>query len=602
MAHPGVFAASYPEVWNRFELGIDTLLFLDILPRMLTPFHLRELSMLIDEPLAICLHYLRGRCVFDLIVACPVDLILRAAGIQGMWHVLRMAQIVRAFKVPYSLRPALASQRFKNYRSGWHWWDRSLPLLWPVSIVFLIWHWLACLWWFILRNEGTAILHMERWFTDEDGASTAYENAFAAYSVSIHWVLSMTTCLGANSSIKGSYLQALLEGFTAVIGTLMQTFIFGAAAAIVNRIDENRRTRLAKLETVRNFISERGVPSFIARRVIHFYEHISKRSLTASEEAELLEELPSTLRLQVAIVLNQGFLSRTAVFAKFDTTSVALLSLVLYQSSYLPGEVIIAQGAMNEELHFVRAGVVFVHMHDGSKEALRKSAMRKGSTDNRSFSKSADWKERRRSSVSGALESTSFLKGENDPILGKCVARLHEGAALGEQSFLTKLPCKASARAATFSELIALHRKHLEPIFDRDPALREIMNQYILEQRRKYEAELEQQSKSLASSVLRRFSSSIDLADTSKNRDPAIEQPSESSFIKRLKGMIRHGSASQAPVISEPLSDFTCGNSFAKKGQRGPTAAGSPFDNSTNGGYVIRQQPRDLPPSNLLSS
>ena len=90
----------------------------------------------------------------------------------------------------------------------------------------------------------------------------------------------------------------MLEGFTAVIGTLMQTFFFGAAAAIINRMDEARRSRLVKLESVKTFIQQRGVPTFIARRVVQFYEHISTQ-MRPAEEVKLLEELPSTLRLQV---------------------------------------------------------------------------------------------------------------------------------------------------------------------------------------------------------------------------------------------------------------------------------------------------------------
>ena len=53
----------------------------------------------------------------------------------------------------------------------------------------------------------------------------------------------------------------------------------------------------------------------------------------------MLEELPSTLRLQVAIVLNQRFLRRVPIFSKFDSRSIALIAVVLRQRTLLPDEV-----------------------------------------------------------------------------------------------------------------------------------------------------------------------------------------------------------------------------------------------------------------------
>ena len=62
-------------------------------------------------------------------------------------------------------------------------------------------------------------------------------------------MLSVTTGLGANTEIT-SYMQGGYEGIVAVIGVVLQTYFFGAAASAINQMDESKRMRLRKLESV----------------------------------------------------------------------------------------------------------------------------------------------------------------------------------------------------------------------------------------------------------------------------------------------------------------------------------------------------------------
>ena len=77
-------------------------------------------------------------------------------------------------------------------------------------------------------------------------------------------------------------------------------------------------------------------------------------------QVKLLEELPSTLRLQLAVILNQGYLTRVQMFASADSRSIALLSLALVQKTYLPLELVMTEGSCNDFLHFVRSGTLQV--------------------------------------------------------------------------------------------------------------------------------------------------------------------------------------------------------------------------------------------------
>ena len=64
---------------------------------------------------------------------------------------------------------------------------------------------------------------------------------------------------------------------------------------------------------------------------------------------------------------------------------------------------------------------------------------------------------RRKSSIDGLGGISSEL--------GALVGTLREGAAFGEQSFLTSAKSKASIRTVEYCEIMSLHRSHLESVF-----------------------------------------------------------------------------------------------------------------------------------------
>lgn len=638
LAHPEAFNAHSSIGWNIFELVLDMVLLSDSAVWMLTPYFKDERSMLVTEPRSVALHYMCTKLPYDILVGFPMDIVLRQCNVDGLGKFARVVQFLRAAKLVRTSRSWRASKSYKHFLNQFT--SGSLTLLAPLSIMFLLWHWLCCLWWFVATNDGSDNMS-QRWFNDEHGDSSVYHNSLMAYIVSFHWVLTITTCLGANTDISGSPLQGLLEGFTAVIGTLMQTFVFGSAASIINRMDEARRARQTKLENVRGFIQQRGVPSFIGQRVIQFYEHMATVRMKPAEEVRLLEELPSTLRLQVAIVLNQRFLTRVSIFSKFDSRSIALMSLVLTQRSFLPDEVIFTEGkprvhglragpairpryvgavpfalarssaravpfplvsaeapsravpgAVNDSLHFVRTGVLNVYVKstatngmwgvggdpsghgsclndvDSSKHGGMMFNEMRGNTrsskrgDNSNHSKQQQSQSRRdsrtrdnsnhsrsdgshhfgdasihrdasihsrsasrsasiassRGSFDGGInrrlsmqsrrrrrwgawrpgqplkqkvaDSAAIKKERDDIQLGRLVGTLREGAAFGEQSFLAKTRAKASIRTVVFSELMSLHRSHLEAIFDRNEALRDLVQNYLDEQMSRYQAQM----------------------------------------------------------------------------------------------------------------
>ena len=98
-----------------------------------------------------------------------------------------MPQLVRAVK---ALRAARSVSRSRAFQSV----ARRLPptALLMTELLFslgLTWHWLACIWWFLITNDGSAALgfHDGLWFVPS-GDAAAISGTATAFLVAYHWV------------------------------------------------------------------------------------------------------------------------------------------------------------------------------------------------------------------------------------------------------------------------------------------------------------------------------------------------------------------------------------------------------------------------------
>ena len=74
--------------------------------------------------------------------------------------------------------------------------------------------------------------------------------------------------------------------------------------------------------------------------------------------------------------------------------------------------------------------------------------------------------------------------------LGRLVAKLTEGDAFGEQSFVMKTPSLASVRTMSYCDLLTLTSGDLEYVFTSYPSLKLKLHAYAIEQRAKYDEKL----------------------------------------------------------------------------------------------------------------
>jgi len=520
--------------WNTVELLVDVFFGLDIIIGACTPFYTDDSLTLISKPKPVIIHYLRTSFLTDILVAFPLGSVLQADGRDSMEQLLRLSQALRVFK---ALRKARSASKWHRIQRlfGQASSQRASVIKLLLALV-LTWHWMACIWWFIITHDGSASLgfHAGIWVVSPpvngggNGDVSSITGTGVAYLISFHWAVSVTTCIGTPPLPVCTPWQAAMESITCAVGVCMQSAFFGAAAEAYNASNEQLREKLRKLAQIQKFIRQRSVPQVVGERVSSYQSFMTTR-MRPSEEAALIQDLPSALRIQIAVVLNEKYLMRVKMFQSAASRSIALLALALKQRTCMPNEIIVVAGNFNDKLYLIRTGILHVYVKTPEAKGITSGADQRRAKHRYSM---------KRPSIGCILQgvgmnpmraraSTNFMdtpvskhgglatrmhrsrrhprnkdgegnhktthvtahQTKDDHDFGTCVAILREGMAFGEQSFLHRNTSKATVRTFDFTELMTLHRSSLESVFTTDPELKKAVKLYISETAEKYKVE-----------------------------------------------------------------------------------------------------------------
>ena len=287
------------------------------------------------DHLVIRRHYLRTWFVVDLLAALPFDVIAAAPGIAGtsaaptvrlllLLRVLRVARILvvqREWRVRTSFNPALVRLAFFAF--------------WTVMVS----HWIACGW---IALDGTQAGHPE----------------LHPYQQALYWSITTLTTVGYGDIAP---IGALQVGYAMVVmglGVAMYGYIIGNVASLLANLDVTRARHLGRMETINHFMRDRRVPRELQGRVRDYYNYLWESRM--GRQTEMLDDLPTSLRIEIALHLNRNILRKVPLFERASETFLRELVLHLEPTVCIPGETIVRRGEIGHRIYFINKGRVEV--------------------------------------------------------------------------------------------------------------------------------------------------------------------------------------------------------------------------------------------------
>eukprot|EP00002_Diphylleia_rotans_P027803 TRINITY_DN5590_c0_g1_i3.p1 TRINITY_DN5590_c0_g1~~TRINITY_DN5590_c0_g1_i3.p1 ORF type:complete len:736 (-),score=147.16 TRINITY_DN5590_c0_g1_i3:1504-3711(-) len=409
--------------WLALDYFMDAIYIFDIFLHFVTAFTQDGTGKMITNRRAIAVRYIKTEFLVHLLSSLPLDVFALKYGIDSLpWF--RLNRMIRVLNL---------SSIFSALEKGF-----DSPIIRMLRLFFLMMlfaHWFGCTWFFIAKVEG---LGENTW---AHAAGLNGEDAFTQYLTSAYWALVVMTTVGFGDIVPVSNIERAFTIVTMITGVSIYATIFGNMATLIAQMDASATRYREKLDSLHEYMRYRGLPQYLRSRILNYYDVIWSRHKGIDENL-ILNELPSSLRSEIALYLNRELVENVPLFKGSNEPGfINSLVVMLKPQVALEGDYIIRHGEIGREMYFLSRGEVEVVSGDGK---------------------------------------TVF-------------ARLKEGSYFGEIALLFAARRIASIRASGYCELLLLTKEDFDSVLNFFPSfadsMRVIAKQKIEEERRKRELE-----------------------------------------------------------------------------------------------------------------
>lgn len=219
----------------------------------------------------------------------------------------------------------------------------------------------------IIRTTGYLlfILHINAcvyyWASDYEGIGTTkwvYNGEGNKYLRCYYWAVRTLITIGGLPEPQTSFEIAfqLLNFFS---GVFVFSSLIGQMRDVIGAATANRNNFYVCMDHIVAYMNKYSIPHSVQYRVRTWLEYTwtSQRIL---DESSLLENLPTTMQLSLAIDTNFNIINQVELFKGCDTQMIYDLLLRLKSTIYLPGDFVCKKGEIGKEMYIIKHGEVQV--------------------------------------------------------------------------------------------------------------------------------------------------------------------------------------------------------------------------------------------------
>lgn len=231
------------------------------------------------------------------------------------------------------------------------------------------------------------------------------ESKISAYINALYWTITTITTIGYGDITPQTDFQKIFTMCIMVLGVGFYGYVIGNFTSMLTQVDYVKMNFLEKIDRMNTFLNYKKVPKELRENIYAYYKFLWENR-RGFDENLIMEELPLSLRLRVALFLNKETFAKVSLFKDASEEIVSDIVLQLKPEIYTPGDYIFREGDIGDKMYFISYGSVEIYSESAKKQ----------------------------------------------------IAVLNEGGYFGEFAILFSGERTASARAITFCDLYSLDR------------------------------------------------------------------------------------------------------------------------------------------------
>jgi len=315
------------------------------------------------EPKKIAKVYLKSWFVIDLISSFPFDnAILWITGgntdsyglsVQSAFRGFKFLRLVKLLSLLKLFRLSRIMRFVSKYEDFYNLTASVIRYMKLILMMLMVAHWNGCL--------GFLIPMLQDFPKDCWVSLNGLQNAdwTEQYGWALFKALSHMLCIGYGRFIPTLLSEATITIFSMVTGATFYALFIAHSMAYIQQRDSARRLYQEKFQQIEEYMRYRDLPNKTRERITDYYEHkYSQKRLF--NEYEILNEISKPLRDEIVNHNCRDLIECVPFLREGGPDFITQITNSLTFDVYLPGDCVIREGTIGDEMFFIRNGSVDV--------------------------------------------------------------------------------------------------------------------------------------------------------------------------------------------------------------------------------------------------
>jgi voltage-gated potassium channel len=184
------------------------------------------------------------------------------------------------------------------------------------------------------------------------------------YLHALYWCVATLTTVGYGDITPVTNAEIFYAMLVMVLGVAMYGYLIGHIANILANINPARARYQESMQKLTAFMSYRGIPDRLRRRIRDYHTYIWGQRL-GYDESTILDGLPPSLLTEVSLFLKRDIIHKVPFFKEANDDLIREIALEMRPLVFMPGDIVFREGDQGKGMYFISRGRLEVLSGDG---------------------------------------------------------------------------------------------------------------------------------------------------------------------------------------------------------------------------------------------